>query len=113
MDNKFQFEQFVSRNGISYVSVGTNFTDARNVYLGDTSKVGSITFSESKPVYNGHKHEVSRYTKGFVFEAQHGVDITCKDYQKIARYVYELNDQFKNYKNQNNNYNNKGKGSER
>lgn len=98
-DNKtFQFEQHENVNGISYMCIGTSFTDARNVYLADTTKVGIITFVDRKPVYNGYKHEVSRYTKGFVFEAQQGVSISCKDYQKIAKYVYKLNDRFKNYK---------------
>lgn len=117
MENNFQFEQFVSKNGITYMSVGTNFTDARNVYIDDTSKCGMIVFSDSKPVYNGHKHMVTRYTKGFVFEQESGVEISCKDYKNIAKHIYELNDLFKNYKSQNSgdngNNNNNGKGSER
>lgn len=100
-------EQFVNKSGINYMCIGTNFTDARNVYVdGVTESVGKIVFVDRKPVYNGYKHEISRYTKGFIFEPESGTNISCKDYMNIAKYVYQLNDQFKNYKNQENN--NKG-----
>lgn len=99
MAETYQFEQHVSKNGINYMSVGTSFTDARNVYLEDMTKLGMIIFVEKqKPVYDGYRHKVSRYTDGFIFEPIGNMSIKCNDFKNIAKHVYQLNEQFKEMK---------------
>jgi len=92
------------KQGISYVGMGEGFTDPIHVYVGkDTPiKVGIIIFVEKKKkVYNGYKHEVSRYTDGFIFEIEGGVSVECNDYKNIAKYVYGLNEKYKEMKKKN------------
>ena len=98
------FELKEHKRGINYLSIGNSFTDTRNVYDIKMQKIGMILFIKGgKPVYNGFKHIVSRYTDGFKFEPESGVKIQCKDYQNIAKYVYGLNEKYKEMKKNNNN----------
>ncbi len=96
-------EKAIYKNGISYVRLGDDFKDSRNVYVGNPpERVGSIIFVlGKKPVYDGHNHRIRRYVDGFVFEIENEVSISCNDFKKIAKHVYDLNQHYKEMKNKN------------
>lgn len=90
------------KNGIIYMRLSNNFTDSINVYDGNFKdemvKLGVINFvKKGKPVYNPKYRVVTRNVDGFVFEAEPQVEIQCNMFKHIARYVYDLNEQFKEY----------------
>ena len=93
-DNKVQYV-----NGIMYVRVGNNFTDSINVYDGKNveQKLGVINFMVKGKAIVNKRTGMMFMVDGFVFEPQSNVQIDCTTFKHIARYVYDLNEQFKEY----------------
>ena len=88
------------KNGVIYMRLSNNFTDSINVYDGNNPEIkyGVINFvKKGKPVYNPKYRVVTRNVDGFVFEPEPLVEIQCSTFKHIARYVYDLNEQFKEY----------------
>ena len=80
--------------------MSNHFTDTTNVYDGcnPSIKLGMIVFKEKgKPVTNNYDMSRMKYVDGFVFEPTPNLEIKCNLYKHIARYVYDLNEQFKEY----------------
>lgn len=100
-DNKYTY-----LNGVTYIRLSNNFTDSINVY--DNSKkgmeenglvkLGVINFvKKGKAIINRVTGGVAFYMDGFVFEPEPQTVIECKTFKHIARYVYDLNQQLKEY----------------
>lgn len=91
-------------NGVTYIRLSNNFTDSINVYDGKSMgedgliKLGVINFvKKGKAVIGKVTQDVAYYIDGFVFEAEPQVVIQCNMFKHIARYVYDLNQQLKEY----------------
>ena len=87
--------------GCIYMRIGDNFTDSTNVYDGKNTselvKLGVINFvTKGKPILNKYTG-VMKYVDGFVFNPEPNTVIECATFKHIARYVYDLNEQFKEY----------------
>jgi hypothetical protein len=91
-ENKVEYSK-----GIMYMRLGNNFSDSINVYDGNEieKKLGVINFMVKGKIVFVRGHE--RRVDGFVFEPTEGLMISCSTYSKIARYIYNLNEQFKEY----------------
>lgn len=91
-------------NGVTYIRLSNNFTDSINVYDGKSMgedgliKLGVINFvKKGKAVIGRATQGVAYYIDGFVFEPEPQVVIQCSMFKHIARYVYDLNQQLKEY----------------
>ena len=98
-DNKVTYQ-----NGVTYMRVGNNFADSINVYdgknmsEGNVSRLGVINFvKKGKPIINRATQSIMYYVDAFVFEPQSETEIPCNTFKHIARYVYDLNQQLKEY----------------